>query len=186
MGIVDLDCIAANPNSKTLYGIGKAENSEGHVDTVYFYSNDSPANVTDITWEYKGFISGERGSDGDHYKYSRFGNVDCAVSSTGEFTAFFYNPVYSVTGSSKLVPMGIQVHLEHASSKFWRDKRLLIWGNMMYGWTSEHFVHQSFYIEKDGVETVVHAVMDETASVVRFGLVDQETGYLQLAAVWKL
>ncbi|KAG0380384.1 hypothetical protein BGX24_008633 [Mortierella sp. AD032] len=40
--------------------------------------------------------------------------------------------------------------------------------------------------EKDGVETVIHAVMDETASVIRFGLVDQSIGYLQLAAVWKL
>ncbi|KAG0047991.1 hypothetical protein BGZ89_004733 [Linnemannia elongata] len=62
----------------------------------------------------------------------------------------------------------------------------LIWGSMGYGWTSRKFVHQSFYIENDGVETVVHAVMDETASVIRFGLVDKDTGFLQLAAVWKL
>ncbi|KAK3841707.1 MAG: hypothetical protein J3R72DRAFT_510001 [Linnemannia gamsii] len=181
MGIVDLDCIAATPNSTALYGIGRGESSEGGVYTVLYYSNDNPANVTDITWKYKGTVP-----DHDHYKYSHFGNVDCAISSSGEFTAFFYNPVYSVTGSSKPVPMGIKVHLGYWSDGRGRDKLLLIWGNMMYGWTSEHFVHQSFYIDKDGIATVVHAVMDETASVVRFGLVDQETGYLQLAAVWKL
>ncbi|KAK3841694.1 MAG: hypothetical protein J3R72DRAFT_151125 [Linnemannia gamsii] len=180
MGIVDLDCIAATPNSTVLYGIGKGESSWDGDHTVLYSSNDNPANATDITWKYKGFVSRKIGPD-DHYKYSRFGNVDCAISSSGEFTAFFYNPVYSVTGSSKLVPMGIQLDIDSE-----RPKRLLIWGNMMYGWTSEHFVHQSFYIDKDGIATVVHAVMDETASVVRFGLVDRETGYLQLAAVWKL
>ncbi|KAK3826676.1 MAG: hypothetical protein J3R72DRAFT_479360 [Linnemannia gamsii] len=142
---VDLDCIASNPNSTALYGIGKAEGSRGILNTLIFRSNDNPANVTDITWHFEASVSPGEGPD-DHYKYSRFGNVDCAASSSGEFTAFFFNPLYSVTGSSKL----------------------------------------SFYIEKDGVETVVHAVMDETASVIRFGLVDQSTGYIQLAAVWKL
>ncbi|KAG0263479.1 hypothetical protein BGZ95_003785, partial [Linnemannia exigua] len=174
---VDLDCIATNPNSTVLYGIGRAETSEDFDYTMIFRSLDNPANATDITWRLDSYrVFGD--ASGDHYKYSRFGNVDCAVSSSGEFTAFFYNPLYSVTGRSKLVPMGIQ--------KQSRGMLAPIWGNMMYGWTSEHFVHQSFYIENDGVETVVHAVMDETASVVRFGLVDKSTGYLQLAAVWKL
>ncbi|KAF8939643.1 hypothetical protein BGZ47_008084, partial [Haplosporangium gracile] len=182
MGIVDLDCIASNPNSTILYGIGNAEGSYGEVITALYRSNINPANVTDITWErvrYSSIRDIDSPGDLPHYKYSRFGNVDCAVSTLGDFTAFFYNPQFSVTGSARLVPMGIQFHPD-----LYRETK--IYGSTMYAWTNQNFVHQSFYIEKDGVETVVHAVMDETASVIRFGLVDTHTGYLQLAAVWKL
>ncbi|KAF9124064.1 hypothetical protein BGX30_001115 [Mortierella sp. GBA39] len=183
MGIVDLDCIASNPNSTILYGIGNGEDLYGEVITNLYRSNINPANATDIKWEGQhSAYSRDFGTPGvqPHFKYSRFGGVDCAVSTTGEFTAFFYNPVFAVTGSARLLPMGI---------RFPNDRfrpALEIYGSTMYGWTNQNFVHQSFYIEKDGVETVVHAVMDETASVIRFGLVDKYTGYLQLAAVWKL
>lgn len=178
MGVVDLDCIASNPNSTILYGIGNAENPSGEVDTIIYRSNDNPANATDITW--KNYHTFYTWRPEPHYKYPRFGEVDCAVSSKGEFTAFFYNPQVSVMDYANSIPMGIRYGPD--------DKRMKreIWGSMMYGWTSREFVHQSFYIEKDGVETAVHAVMDETASVIRFGLVDRLTGYLQLAAVWKL
>jgi hypothetical protein len=184
MGIVDLDCIASNPSSTILYAIGNAENKYGKIVTAFFRSNSNPANATDITWE-RLRLSYNRHEDSTeiepHYKYSRFGDVDCAVSSSGEFTAFFYNPQFSVTRSARLVPMGIRFDGERTTSS-----ELEIYGSMMYGWTSQNLVHQSFYIEKDGVETVVHAVMDETASVIRFGLVNRDTGYLQLAAIWKL
>ncbi|KAF9907067.1 hypothetical protein EC991_011371 [Linnemannia zychae] len=177
MGIVDLDCIAANPNSTALYAIANVETSGGDEEAVVLRSNDNPANVTDIQWEPTIYVPSGKGPN-LHYRFPRFGNVDCAVSSSGQFTAFFYNPVFSVTGSHRLVPMGVQVQQGGRS--------LLVWGSMMYGWTSPHFVHQSFYIENDGVETAVHAVMDETASVIRFGLIDQSTGHLKLAAIWKL
>ncbi|KAG0060036.1 hypothetical protein BGZ89_012604, partial [Linnemannia elongata] len=182
MTIVDLDCIASNPNSTILYGIGNAEDTFGNVITIVYRSKENPANATDIKWD-KVLENLSRDFDtpdaGLHFKYSQFGNVDCAVSSKGEFTAFFYNPEFAVTGRAKPVPMGIQFYKGLPGV-------LKIYGWTMYGWTNEDFVHQSFYIEKDGVETVVHAVMDETASVIRFGLVDKSTGYLQLAAVWKL
>ncbi|KAG0292656.1 hypothetical protein BGZ96_003870 [Linnemannia gamsii] len=183
MGIVDLDCIASNPNSTILYAIGNAENSRGEVVATLFRSNSNPANATDIKWAFLPYYSSHSGYDTwdqPHYKYSRFGDVDCAVSSSGEFTAFFYNPQFSITGSARMVPMGILFYGDVSRPI------LNIYGSMMYGWTSQNFVHQSFYIEKDGVETVVHAVMDETASVIRFGLVDKDSGYLQLAAIWKL
>lgn len=183
MGIVDLDCIASNPNSTILYGIGNGEDTTGAVDTILYRSNINPANVTDIKWKrIRSIPSPNSDTPGaePHFKYSRFGHVDCAVSSSGEFTAFFYNPEFAVTGRTRPVPMGIQSHQDVI------HPTLEIYGWTMYGWTNQNFVHQSFYIEKDGVETVVHAVMDETASVIRFGLVDKYTGYLQLAAVWKL
>ncbi|KAF9147809.1 hypothetical protein BG015_010502 [Linnemannia schmuckeri] len=189
MGIVDLDCIVSNPNSNILYGIGNAENRRGYVVTVLYRSNINPANVTDINWKELGRTSSYDYNSPDvqpHYKYSRFGNVDCAVSTSGEFTAFFYNPQFSVTGRARLVPMGIRFRpnvIESATEVF---EPLEIYGSTMYGWTNQDLVHQSFYIEKDGVETAIHAVMDETATVIRFGLVDKDTGYLQLAAVWKL
>ncbi|KAG9069766.1 hypothetical protein KI688_009091 [Linnemannia hyalina] len=183
MGVVDLDCIASNPNSTILYGIGNGEDSGGEVITTIYRSNINPANATDIKWEQRRSAF-SRNSDTPgaqpHFKYSRFGGVDCAVSTSGEFTAFFYNPVFAVTGSARPVPMGIRLHNN------WMQPTLEIYGSTMYGWTNQNFVHQSFYIEKDGVESVVHAVMDETASVIRFGLVDKDTGYLQLAAIWKL
>ncbi|KAK5822299.1 hypothetical protein F5H01DRAFT_335414 [Linnemannia elongata] len=186
MGVVDLDCIASNPNSTILYGIGNAEDRSGGVVTIVYRSKDNPANATDIKW-YKVRENFSRNFDTPgaepHFKYSQFGNVDCAVSSKGEFTAFFYNPGFSVTGTARPVPMGIQFYQDWTQQTL---RTVLIYGWTMYGWTNQNFVHQSFYIEKDGVETVVHAVMDETASVIRFGLVDKSTGYLQLAAVWKL
>ncbi|KAG0065130.1 hypothetical protein BGZ89_008573 [Linnemannia elongata] len=182
MTIVDLDCIGSNPNSTILYGIGNAEHASGGVVTIVYRSYENPANATDIKWykvrdDYSGNL--DRPGAQPHFKYSRFGQVDCAVSSKGEFTAFFYNPEFAVTERAKPVPMGIQFNNG-------LHRVLKIYGWTMYGWTNQNFVHQSFYIEMDGVETVVHAVMDETASVIRFGLVDKSTGYLQLAAVWKL
>ncbi|KAH7050478.1 hypothetical protein BKA57DRAFT_534768 [Linnemannia elongata] len=162
MTIVDLDCIASNPNSTILYGIGNAEDTFGNVITIVYRSKENPANATDIKWN-KVLENPSRDFDtpdaGRHFKYSQFGNVDCR--------------------RAKPVPMGIQFYEGLPGV-------LKIYGWTMYGWTNENFVHQSFYIEKDGVETVVHAVMDQTASVIRFGLVDKSTGYLQLAAVWKL
>ncbi|KAG0372625.1 hypothetical protein BGX24_012799 [Mortierella sp. AD032] len=112
------------------------------------------------------------------YKYPRFGNVDCVVGSSGDFTAFFYNPEFAVMRSARSVPMGIQ-----ASEKSGVQP---VWGLSMYGWTDANHVHQSFYIEKDGVKTAVHAVMDQATSVIRFGVVDPEKNLLQLTAVWKL
>ncbi|KAF9086586.1 hypothetical protein BGX29_001332, partial [Mortierella sp. GBA35] len=177
MGVIDLDCIASNPNSSAIYGIGNAEEGSGNIATVLVRSNDNPSSISDINWSYLRSVSSGWGT-GLHYKYSRYGDVDCAVRSSGAFTSFFYNPQFSVTGPA-LVPMGIQFNAR-------LDPPTYIWGSIMYGWTSANFVHQSFYIEKDGVDTVVHAVIDETASVIRFGLVNNVTGHLQLAAVWKL
>ncbi|KAF9274272.1 hypothetical protein BGZ88_003145 [Linnemannia elongata] len=183
MGVVDLDCIASNPNSTILYGIGNAEDGFGGVRIIIYRSHENLANSTDIIWEeHQRFF--QRDTE-PHYKYPRFGDVDCAVSSKGEFTAFLYNPQVSATGYSRPIPMGIRSKPDGARGDLKVDEEV-IWGSMLYGWTSRKFVHQSFYIEKNGVETVVHAVMDETASVIRFGLVDKDTGYLQLAAVWKL
>ncbi|KAH7050480.1 hypothetical protein BKA57DRAFT_491798 [Linnemannia elongata] len=183
MGVVDLDCIASNPNSTILYGIGNAEDGFGAVRIIIYRSHENLANSTDIIWEeHQRFYQSDTEP---HYKYPRFGDVDCAVSSKGEFTAFLYNPQVSATGYSRPIPMGIRSKPDGARGNLKEDEEV-IWGSMVYGWTSRKFVHQSFYIEKNGVETVVHAVMDETASVIRFGLVDKDTGYLQLAAVWKL
>ncbi|KAF9080709.1 hypothetical protein BGX23_001771, partial [Mortierella sp. AD031] len=123
MGVIDLDCIASNPNSSAIYGIGNAEEGSGNIATVLVRSNDNPSSISDINWSYLRSVSSGWGT-GLHYKYSRYGDVDCAVRSSGAFTSFFYNPQFSVT--------------------------------------------------------------DETASVIRFGLVNNVTGHLQLAAVWKL
>ncbi|KAF9323512.1 hypothetical protein BGZ91_003537 [Linnemannia elongata] len=183
MGVVDLDCIASNPNSTILYGIGNAEDGSGYVRIIIYRSHENLANSTDIIWEEHQRFS-QRDTE-PHYMYPRFGDVDCAVSSKGEFTAFLYNPQVSATGYSRPIPMGIRSKPDGARGDL-KVNEEVIWGSMLYGWTSRKFVHQSFYIEKNGVETVVHAVMDETASVIRFGLVDKDTGYLQLAAVWKL
>ncbi|KAG0248270.1 hypothetical protein BGZ95_008133, partial [Linnemannia exigua] len=55
MGVVDLDCIAANPNSTALYGIGRAETSGDFDYTMILRSFDNPANATDITWRLESY-----------------------------------------------------------------------------------------------------------------------------------
>lgn len=79
---------------------------------------------------------------------------------------FFLQPTGLRHGIYQAISMGIRYNPDDIRMKE------EIWGSTMYSWTSQEFVHQSFYIEKDGVETVVNTVMD--------------TGVLQLAAVWKL
>ncbi|KAF9907043.1 hypothetical protein EC991_011347 [Linnemannia zychae] len=190
MGIVDLDCIAATPDGAYLYGIGNAQYHDGGTSTLLYRSNENPTDANNITWvnvgedRYSPHMTYKDLKDDFHklqyspwYKYPRFGNVDCTVNNSGNFTAFFYNPEYAVTRSARPVPMGIQ---------FGQYSARPIWGSTMYGWTNDRHVHQSFHIGLDGVETVVHAVMDESASVIRFGLLDVETRLLKLAAVWKL
>jgi hypothetical protein len=191
MGIVDLDCIAATPDGAYLYGIGNAQSRDGGTSTLLYRSNQNPTDVSNITWtninldQYSPLLTYSNPKGDFHtpeyspwYKYPRFGDVDCTVSKSGNFVAFFYNPEFAVTGSARPVPMGIQFSNGYSARP--------ILGSTVYGWTNPRHVHQSFYIEMDGVETVVHAVMDESASVIRFGLLDEETQFLKLAAVWKL
>ncbi|KAG0271325.1 hypothetical protein BGZ95_000878 [Linnemannia exigua] len=183
MGLIDLDCIATSPDGTSLYGIGNAQNEEGGTTTLIYKSIENPTDVSSMTWFKIGedrysprFFRSDSAYD-PWYKYSRFGNVDCAVSSSGDFTAFFHNSEFAALGNARPVPMGIQV-----KEKFGVRR---VSGFSMYGWTN-HPLHQSFYIEKDGVETAVHAVMDQAASVIRFGVVDPKENLLKLAAVWKL
>ncbi|KAG0292658.1 hypothetical protein BGZ96_003872, partial [Linnemannia gamsii] len=126
MGIVDLDCIASNPNSTILYAIGNAENTQGEVVTTLFRSNSNPANATNIKWERLRYLNSRISSSETqpYYKNSRFGDVDRAVSASGEFTAFFYNPQFSFTGSSRMVPMGIRFCEDSA------EPALYIYGSM--------------------------------------------------------
>ncbi|KAF9332359.1 hypothetical protein BGZ91_011729, partial [Linnemannia elongata] len=103
----------SNPNSTILYGIGNAEDTFGNVITIVYRSKENPANATDIKWDKVREIANRNfdtpGAE-PHFKYSQFGNVDCAVSSKGEFTAFFHNPGFAVTGTARPVPMGIRVY----------------------------------------------------------------------------
>ncbi|KAK3841632.1 MAG: hypothetical protein J3R72DRAFT_524187 [Linnemannia gamsii] len=83
-GTINLDCIAADPYSRYLYGIGSANEGKsskgGYTDSsvVLVRSNASPTNLTTLTLT---VISQVKGKDFS-YTYPTFTSVDCAGTST--------------------------------------------------------------------------------------------------------
>ncbi|KAG0296321.1 hypothetical protein BGZ96_009720 [Linnemannia gamsii] len=94
-GTLNLDCIAADPYSRYLYGVGSANkgslnNDDGYTDStiVLVRSNASPTNLAALTWTVIAHVNGKDLS----YNYPTFTSVDCAASSDGEVTAYFRSP----------------------------------------------------------------------------------------------
>ncbi|KAG0296320.1 hypothetical protein BGZ96_009719 [Linnemannia gamsii] len=180
-GNLELDCIATQQDTGTIYGIATASgtNSEGVSDlhVVLIRSSTSPSSLTSLTWS---VVSTTLALDLS-YVYPKFATVDCAVSSKGEFFALFPNNEL-LTTKSPTIPMGIRYDPD---SNSWSSIR----GSPMYGWNYKP-LHQLFYTKSDlttenNVESLVHLMADETGRVLRFGTVDTDTNMLQLADIWK-
>lgn len=107
-----------------------------------------------------------------------FGTVDCTVSSKGVFTAFFRNKDY-ISPKPADVPVGIRYDPE---TETWASIRT----SSLYGWDTDSAAHMSFYVNGNGVDTLVHMFMDDEGSVIRFGVLNETKKYLQLAGVWNL
>ncbi|KAF9313293.1 hypothetical protein BGZ91_006321 [Linnemannia elongata] len=168
-----LDCIATNPSSTTLYGItnGLINGEEGF---LLVKSLPNPDHLSLGMWSRVSFSQAEPFS----YWKMPFGTVDCTVSSKGVFTAFFRNKDY-ISPKPADVPVGIRYDPE---TETWTS----ITTSFLYGWDTDSAAHLSFYINSDGVDTLVHMFMDDEGSVIRFGVLNETKKYLQLASVWSL
>ncbi|KAG0296322.1 hypothetical protein BGZ96_009721 [Linnemannia gamsii] len=170
-----LDCIAADPTSTTLYGITSGWNRDSNEKNFLLVKSlPNPDHVSLTMWS---MVSQ---ADSAPFSYWRppFRTVDCTVSSKGVFTAFFRNANYLSPGLNT-IPVGIQY--DPATQK-WASIRTLPY----YGWTTDLWTHTSFYMNNNGVETLVHILTDEWAQVIRFGVLNQAENFLQLAGIWTL
>ena len=174
--ILELDCVATQQDTGTIYGIATAsgKDNNGIYDTyvVLVKSNYSPTDLISLEWS---IVSTTPALDLS-YVYPTFATVDCAVSSKGDFIALFPN-FELLTTKSPTIPMGVRYD---PVSNGWSGIR----GSPMYGWDSRPW-HQLFYTMENGVESLVHLMADEVGTVVRFGTVDIVTNMLQLATIWK-
>ncbi|KAF9290255.1 hypothetical protein BGZ88_007405 [Linnemannia elongata] len=168
-----LDCIATNPSSTTIYGItnGLINGEEGF---LLVKSLPNPDHLSLGMWSRVSFSQAEPFS----YWKMPFGTVDCTVSSMGVFTAFFRNKD-CISPKPADVPVGIRYDPE---TETWTS----ITTSFLYGWDTDSAAHLSFYINRDGVDTLVHMFMDDEGSVIRFGVLNETKKYLQLASVWSL
>ncbi|KAG0205435.1 hypothetical protein BGX33_007915, partial [Mortierella sp. NVP41] len=169
-GTLHLDCITSDPSSSYLYGIASANKdaaSKGYSDSsvVLVKSNYSPANLVNITWT---VISSVNGKDFS-YNYPTFTTVDCTVNDKGDFAAFF-RPPYRALSKTTIVPMGLRYD---PVADTWSPIR----STAHYGWTSERFIHKSFYSGDDLVHLLTGYQVAEisgswyTDNLVRFNSV---------------
>ncbi|KAH7050468.1 hypothetical protein BKA57DRAFT_436805 [Linnemannia elongata] len=103
-GRLNLDCIAADSSSTHLYGIASAEGPDGKVHAVLVKSNVSPSSLANITWTLVSSSPGDELSFG----YPKFLSLDCAVSNSGAFSAFFRPPSKWSTRTYDMHPMGVR------------------------------------------------------------------------------
>ncbi|KAG0075295.1 hypothetical protein BGZ90_010058 [Linnemannia elongata] len=102
------------------------------------------------------------------YSYPTFTSVDCAVADDGSFTAFVRSP-YRILSNAAAVPMGIQYA---PGTNEWSN----IYGAGMYGWSSDAFVHKSFYDDEGPIQILT----GNDGNIVRFGIVDSEAKKIKL------
>ncbi|KAK3841635.1 MAG: hypothetical protein J3R72DRAFT_475316 [Linnemannia gamsii] len=174
---VAFDCIATDPGSTTIYGITRVWH-DNVMSIMLVKSIVNPSHISGNMWTIVSeTIDAPLSYWGVENNPRPFKFVDCAASSKGAFSAFFRNGQY-LTPGSVTVPIGVRYDPE---SQTWSSIKT----SPYYGWTSDLWVHKSFYVNKDGVESAVHALTDYEGTVIRFGVVNEVKNVLQLAGVWK-
>ncbi|KAH7050549.1 hypothetical protein BKA57DRAFT_305419 [Linnemannia elongata] len=180
---VSLDCIAADPYSRYLYGIGSASDiqmADDPVSSAYMNpylvlvkSNASPTNLSTVSWT---VVSRVRGNDYS-YSYPTFTSVDCATNGRGDFTAFFRSP-YRTVSPAKLLPMGLRYSPDSGS---WTA----IQGTSLHGWTSEECFHKSFYTHPESPD-VFHLLTTLEPYQLTFGRLDSTRNLLfpESSLIW--
>jgi hypothetical protein len=166
IGTLHLDCIAADPYSRFLYGIASANSKERlqvPEDTEYYIvlvrSNASPTNLSSLEWT---AISSIRAKDFS-YNYLTFTSVDCATNGRGDFTALFRSP-YRALSPARLLPMGVRYNPD-------LDQWTAIQGTSVHGWSSDEFLHKSFYTYPESKE-VFHLLTNTKGEQFTFGRLD--------------
>ncbi|KAG0272410.1 hypothetical protein BGZ95_011850, partial [Linnemannia exigua] len=186
-GKLNLDCIASDPTSSILYGIANAQgNTPSDEYTVLVKSNTNPSNIATGNLEWS-IVSKVRISK-TAYRYPLINTVVCAVSSGGEFSAFYYNPTYLTGAGPVLAPVGVRFdpkkETEEGGGSGWSD---IVGSSAKLAWVHRYLFPKAFYVRdaSSGAESVVLLLTDDFASVIRFGVVDEATNTLRLAGVWK-
>ncbi|KAG9069794.1 hypothetical protein KI688_009119 [Linnemannia hyalina] len=171
---IPLDCIASDPTSTTLYGIATGWSYAGNVKSFFLVkSSPNPDHVSLNMWS---MVSEEKAIPFSYWRPS-FRSTDCSVSSKGVFTAFFNNGQLLTPGIVS-IPVGVRYDPE-------TQKWTSIKTSPLYGWATDDWTHTSFYINNDGVESLVHLLTDADSTVIRFGVLNEAKNVLQLASVWK-
>ncbi|KAF9538220.1 hypothetical protein EC957_007075 [Mortierella hygrophila] len=172
-GTLNLDCIAADPYSRYLYGVasandGSSTNNYGYTEStiVLVRSNASPTNLATLTWE---VFAHTNNSKELSYSYPTFTSVDCAANDDGEVTVFFRSP-YRTTSPATLLPMGF---IYSPVSDTWTTIR----GPSMYGWTSDRLIHRSYYINST-YGNALHFLTSDVGHQLTIAGVEYETNIL--------
>ncbi|KAF9120693.1 hypothetical protein BGW39_011178 [Mortierella sp. 14UC] len=183
-GKLNLDCVASDPTSSFLYGIANAR-GDSSVDeyTILVKSNPNPSSIANVEWNIVSKVKIEETG----YRYPLINTVVCAVSSRGEFSAFFYDHTYLSVAGPVLRPVGVRYDPRkvEAGTGGWSD---ILGSNTKLEWLDRFLLPLAFYVRDEGAggsESVVLMLTDDFASLVRFGVVDEATNTLQLAGVWK-
>ncbi|KAF9338470.1 hypothetical protein BGZ91_008758, partial [Linnemannia elongata] len=150
------------PASADITGASPVNYADSFV--VLIRSNFNPTSLTNITWSVISHTVGTKLS----YSYPTFTSVDCAVADDGSFTAFVRSP-YRILSNAAAVPMGIQYA---PGTNEWSN----IYGAGMYGWSSDAFVHKSFYDDEGPIQILT----GNDGNIVRFGIVDSEAKKIKL------
>ncbi|KAF9084399.1 hypothetical protein BGX23_010569 [Mortierella sp. AD031] len=170
--IIHLDCIATDPNLTTLYGIFRGI-IEGENFVTLVKSTTNPDHLGERIWS----VVSSSLSDPLGYGNQRdkpFKTVDCAVNSKGVFVAFLRN-------GQVLTPGSVVTVRYDPATQVWSRIRT----SPHYGWSSNLWKHKSFYVSKEGVESAVHLLTGNVATVIRFGVLGGVNNVLRLAGVWK-
>ncbi|KAK3841653.1 MAG: hypothetical protein J3R72DRAFT_444660 [Linnemannia gamsii] len=186
-GTLNLDCIASDPASSVFYGIANARSAENYTNeyTILVKSNTNPSNPGNLNWSIVSKVEISK----TRYRYPLINTVVCAVSSGGEFSAFYYNPNSMTVTGPVLEPVGVRFdpkkEAEAAAGSGWSD---IIGSSTKLAWTLRIMFPKVFYVRdtSSGAESVVLLLTDDFASVIRYGVVDEATNTLQLAGVWKM
>ncbi|KAH7050521.1 hypothetical protein BKA57DRAFT_534804 [Linnemannia elongata] len=172
-GTLNLDCIAADPYSRYLYGVasaneGSSTSNDGYADSIIVLvrSNASPTNLATLTW---GVFSRTNNSKELSYNYPTFTSVDCAANGDGEVTVFFRSP-YRTTSPATLLPMGF---IYSPVSDTWTAIR----GPSTYGWTSDRLIHRSYYTNAT-YGNALHFLTSDVGHQLTIAGVEYETNLL--------
>ncbi|KAG0211005.1 hypothetical protein BGX33_004560 [Mortierella sp. NVP41] len=185
MGVIDIACLASNPESTKLYGLSynRALPSEnGRL--ILFQSQSNPSTIDDVRWTVASTLPGNIFRP--DMVYHNFVSFSCATDSAGVFSAIGYygNRTSENTGGS-LIP-SVESPLEgirydprgRMASEFNIGGNGGTWStievepNYNRTATPDYKDQKLFYVKERDTETLMHAYID-TDGMIRIGRVEE-------------
>ncbi|KAG0203708.1 hypothetical protein BGX33_008955, partial [Mortierella sp. NVP41] len=193
MGVLDIRCLATDPDATTFYGFAYATTYNGYSNiannpfhVILVKSNPNPVSPDNLTWS----LVSELASWKLIWEYEPSAGVEysCAVNAQGVFTVFSrYKGIFSKKES---VPHGIRYDPAGTMDPRFRFEGPGAWMNITidnaYSWTGDFKQHISGYINSRGTSLLVHAFLSEKSNTVHIASVNEATKTLTAAGVWDL